>query len=106
MRKVTCEEFEDEIARSTVPVVVLFTNEWCGSAFIVKGALEEIEKSYPDRFNFIEVDEAECEEIASRYGIVNIPQIMVFHESVIVEQIKGVPYKKTIEDKLNTVPIS
>ncbi len=106
MRKVACEEFEEEIVRSTVPVVVLFTNEWCGSAFIVKGAMEEIEKDNPGRFDCIEVNEDECEEIVRRYGIVHIPLILVFYESEIVEQIKGVPSRKTIEDKLNTILVS
>ena len=103
MKKLKCSEFEERVLQSKKPVVVLFSNEWSGSAIIVEGALKEIEKEYQGRVYFFEMMQSECTGISSSYGIAHVPAILVFKEGEVVEEIKGVPAKSTLRDKLSVI---
>jgi len=104
MKKIKCSDFEKEVIENDKKVVVLFTNEWSGSAIILSGALSSLQKSWSKTFHFVEIPKDECYEIGEKYDVQNIPTILIFENGKIIEKITGVPSKNTIEnilEKLN-----
>ncbi len=103
MIKLKCSAFEEMVLQSKKTVVVLFTNDWSGSAIIVEGALKEIEKEFQGKVLFMEMMQPECTRISSSYGVTRVPAILVFKEGEVVEEIKGVPAKTILREKLSAI---
>jgi thioredoxin 1 len=88
-------------------VVVLFTNEWNGSAIIVEGALDELQQRWNEKFHFVQISKDECKKIGEQYKVRFTPTILIFKNGEVIEEITGVKSKNTIENilqNLNSMP--
>ena len=75
------DNFESEVLKSNKPVVVDFNATWCGPCRMMAPIIEELSNEN-DKFTFAEVDVDEEQELASNYGIVSIPCLIVFKDGV------------------------
>lgn len=107
MKQIKCNDFEKEVIKNEKTVIVLFTNDWSGSAILLRGSLSALQKKWSKTFHFVEVLKDECLKIGEKYNIQNVPTILIFNNGIDVEKISGVPSKSTIENvlqKLDTAP--
>jgi len=107
MKQIKCSDFETEVIENEKKVIVLFTNDWSGSAIILGGSLSVLQKKWSKAFQFVELSKDECQEIGEKYNIQNVPTILIFNSGKVVEKISGVPSKNTIENilqNLNSMP--
>lgn len=100
MKQIQCNDFEKEVIETEKIVVVLFTNEWNGSAIIVEGALDELQKTWGEKFHFIQLSNDQCEKIGNQYKVRFTPTILIFKNGEVIEEITGVKSKNTIENIL------
>ena len=100
MKKIKCSDFEKEVIENEKKVVVLFTNDWNGSAIILGGALSSLQKRWGKTFHFVELSKDDCREIGEKYNIQNVPTILIFDSGKVIDKITGVPSKNTIENVL------
>lgn len=92
---VTNETFEQEVLRSDVPVIVDFWASWCGPCRMLAPILDQVASERPDvKIAKINVDEQM--ELASRFGIVSIPTLIVFKNGQPVNKSMGVKPKADI----------
>lgn len=92
---VTNETFEQEVLRSDVPVIVDFWATWCGPCRMLAPILDQVASERPDvKIAKINVDEQM--ELASRFGIVSIPTLIVFKDGQPVNKSMGVKPKADI----------
>ena len=98
MKQLKCSEFEKEVKGSGKKVVLLFTNDWSGSAIILEGALTALQKKWSQTFSFVKISKDDCYEIGKRFNIQKIPTILIFNSGNVIEKISGVPSKKNIEN--------
>ncbi len=92
---VTNETFEQEVLRSDVPVIVDFWASWCGPCRMLAPILDQVASERPDvKIAKINVDEQM--ELASRFGIVSIPTLIVFKDGQPVNKSMGVKPKADI----------
>lgn len=92
---VTNETFEQEVLRSDVPVIVDFWASWCGPCRMLAPILDQVAAERPDvKIAKINVDEQM--ELASRFGIVSIPTLIVFKNGQPVNKSMGVKPKADI----------
>ena len=103
MIQIKCSDFEKEVSKAKKMVVVLFTNEWNGSAIIVEGALDELQQRWNEKFQFVEISKDECKKIGEEYKVHFTPTILLFKNGKVVEQITGVKSKNTIENILQQI---
>ena len=92
---VTNETYEQEVLRSDAPVIVDFWASWCGPCRMLAPILDQVASERPDvKIAKINVDEQM--ELASRFGIVSIPTLIVFKNGQPVNKSMGVKPKADI----------
>lgn len=96
---ITKETFEQEVLKSSRPVLVDFWADWCGPCRMVGPVLEEIALERPDiKVGKINVDEQP--ELAARFSISSIPTLLVVKEGKITNMQVGARPKAAILDIL------
>ncbi len=77
---VTDQNFEDEVLKSTVPVLVDYWAEWCGPCKMIAPILEEVVKDYGEKLKVAKLNIDENQGTPPKYGIKGIPTLMIFRE--------------------------
>lgn len=95
VNKVTRETFDTEVLKSEKPVLVDFYADWCGPCKMMAPLVEEIADEN-DAYKVCKINVDDAQEIASRYGIVSIPTLMVFKNGQAEGKTVGVQPKQTI----------
>ena len=95
---ITKDNFDAEVLKSDVPVVVDFWAEWCVPCRMVAPVLEEIANEYAGKVKVAKVNVDELGDLAGQYNIISIPTLMVFKGGEVVNQQVGAGSKQAIED--------
>ena len=83
-KQISESTFTDEVLRSTLPVLVDYSAEWCGPCKIMAPALEESAEQYAGRLSITKVDVDENQALAARYHVRGIPTLMLFKAGEVV----------------------
>ena len=94
--------FEQVVLKSKIPALVDFWATWCGPCRMVAPVVEELAEEYDGRISFAKVDVDQNPQIASRYGIMSIPTLIVFKEGKPVSNIVGFRPKAQLKQSLDT----
>jgi thioredoxin 1 len=98
-------EFETEVLKSNVPVVVDFYADWCGPCHAIAPTIEALSNEFEGKVKFVKVDVDSNQEVASSYEIMSIPTIMLFENGKVEDSIVGAypatVYKQHIERALS-----
>jgi len=92
----TEQNFEQEVLKSDIPVVVDFWAPWCGPCQMMGPIMEELAKEIGDKAKIGKMNVEENKEIASQYGIMSIPAIKIFKNGEVVKEFIGVQNKETL----------
>ncbi|MCF7948876.1 MAG: thioredoxin [Spirochaetaceae bacterium] len=94
---VTANNFEQEVLKSDVPVIVDFWAEWCVPCKMVHPILDEIASEYEGKIKVAKVNVDQEGDIASQYNIISIPTLLLFKDGTVVNQQVGAGPRQTIE---------
>ena len=78
VKQVTSETFEEEVIKSSLPVLVDFNATWCGPCKMLAPTIEKMVGEYEGKAKVVALDIDENGEIAAKYGVMSIPTLIVF----------------------------
>jgi thioredoxin 1 len=93
---VSTTDFEEQVLKSDVPVLVDFWAEWCGPCKAIGPSIEALASEYDGRAKIVKVDVDREGDLASRYGVMSIPALLVFKNGQVVDQMVGAAPKQQI----------
>lgn len=99
----TDSNFEKEVIKSSLPVLIDFWAPWCMPCKMINPILEELEKEYGGKVKIGKVNVDECQEKASEYRVMSIPNLKFFKDGKLVDELIGVVPKKMITEKLDAL---
>ena len=95
--------FEDEVKKSDVPVMIDFWAAWCGPCKMIAPFVEEASSTYGGKLKVGKVDVDNNQRIASEFAIMSIPAVLFFKNGQVVDQVIGAVPKKALFDKIDKV---
>ena len=78
VKHVTTKEFEEILQNSDKPVFCDFWASWCGPCRMLAPVFEEIAEKFAEKAIFVKINVDEQEEVAMKYGISSIPNVIAF----------------------------
>ena len=95
--------FQEVVLDSDKPVMVDFWAEWCGPCRMVGPIIDEISKDYSGKAIVGKLDVDNNQEFAAKYGVRNIPTVLIFNKGELVDRKVGVSSKQTYADVLDAL---
>lgn len=99
--EITDAMFEETVLNSDKPVVVDFWAAWCGPCRMVGPIIDEISNDYEGKAVVGKVDVDANQEFAAKYGVRNIPTVLIFKGGELVGRQVGVAPKATYAEAID-----
>jgi len=93
----TDDNFDTEVLKSNLPVLVDFWAEWCQPCKMLAPTIEEIAGEYEDKVKVGKLNVDDNPNTATKYGIRGIPTLLFFKGGKVVQQVTGVKSKAEIK---------
>ena len=101
--EITDANFEETVLKSDKPVVVDFWAAWCGPCRMVGPVIEELSNDYDGKAVVGKLDVDANQEFAAKYGVRNIPTVLVFQNGEVVGRQVGVAPKKVYAEAIDAL---
>ncbi len=101
--EITDATFEETVLKSDKPVLVDFWAAWCGPCRMVGPVIEQISEEYQGKAVVGKVDVDANQEFAAKYGVRNIPTVLVFHKGEVVGRQVGVSPKNVYAEAIDSL---
>ncbi len=100
---VTDADFDTEVLRGGLPVLVEFTAEWCGPCRQLAPVLSAVAEEEAGRLRIVQLDVDRNPEVTVRYGVLSMPTLMVFRDGEPVKSMVGARPKRRLLQELADV---
>lgn len=100
---VSSDNFESEVIKSNLPVLVDFWAAWCGPCRMIAPIVEELAREYNGKLKVAKVDVDANQDIAMTFGIMSIPTLLIFQGGRVADQLVGAVPKSMLVNKIARV---
>ena len=99
--EVTDQDFEEEVIKSTLPVLVDLWAPWCGPCRMVAPIIDKLAESYEGKLKFCRLNVDDNPQTASKYRIMSIPTLMFFKNGEAVDTVIGAVPERVLQSKID-----
>lgn len=98
--------FEEEVIKSDIPVMIDFYAEWCGPCRMMSPVVDQFSKEYDNRVKIGKVNVDEESMLAARFGVQSIPSFVFIKDGKIVERVTGAMPRAVLNNYLERLAAS
>ncbi len=103
MQEVNAANFETEVIKSNLPVLVDFWAPWCGPCKMVAPVVEAVSNDFKGKLKVVKLNTDDSPQVAAKFQIMGIPTLMFFSGGKMVDRITGYLAKEALSQKVNEV---
>ena len=100
---ITDQNFENEVLKSTIPVLVDLWAPWCGPCRMIAPVVEKLSTQYEGKVKFCRLNVDDNKKTASQYRVMSIPTLMFFKGGKAVETVIGAVPEVVLKSKIDAV---
>lgn len=93
----------DELLKDEKLVIVDFWAVWCGPCRMIAPMLDQISEEMADKVSVVKCNVDDCEDVAMRYRIMNIPTLLFFKNGEMVDRTVGAMPKAALVEKIESL---
>ena len=94
--KITQENFEEEVSKSNIPVIIDFYADWCGPCKMMSPIIDNIAEELGESVKVGKVNIDDNKNLAMQFGIMSIPTVFIFKEGKAEKTFVGLRDKEEI----------
>jgi thioredoxin 1 len=103
MLQLTDAEFEAQVLKSEIPVLMDFSATWCAPCKAIAPSLDALATQYAGKVKIVKIECDENELTAQKYGIRAFPTLLMFRKGAVVDQLVGAAPKSKLEAMIQKV---
>ncbi len=97
---ITKENFNKEVAESTMPIVMDVYASWCGPCQQMTPHFEALEKELKDSYKFVKLNVDEARDISIKYGVTSVPTFIFIHNNQVKGKVTGYMSKADLKARI------
>ncbi len=101
VKVITTSNFDNEVLKSDIPVLIDFWAAWCMPCKMIAPVIDQLADQHNGKVLVAKVNIDDSPEIAARYGIMSIPSIVLFKGGIKVDQMVGARPKAQFDEMIS-----
>jgi len=103
VNEVNDKNFEDEVIKATMPVMVDLWAPWCGPCRMVAPVVEKLSNEYDGKVKFCKINVDESPVTPTKYRVMSIPTLLFFKSGKVIDTVIGAVPERTLKPKLDSL---
>ena len=95
--ELTNDNFEQQVIKSKIPVLVDFWAEWCMPCKMIAPTIDELANEYAGRLKVGKIDTDSARQVAIKFGISAIPTLVLIKDGNVIKKFVGLQSKKDLK---------